>query len=102
MYGLEAPGISINDVEPPGPDPLAASRYPCVYYINHLCDSKPISRADNGNSLRFTVVITAFIREKYLYWPGGFSLYKSVAKGVVSVARLCSVVQLRSAQTIRL
>jgi hypothetical protein len=31
MYKLRLPGISINSVQVPDPDPLAPLRYPCVY-----------------------------------------------------------------------
>lgn len=41
MYSLEAPGYPIKDVKLPKPDPLAVSRYPCIYWIDHLCDLKP-------------------------------------------------------------
>jgi hypothetical protein len=41
MYSLEAPGYIIENVELPEADPLAVSRYPCIYWIDHLCESKP-------------------------------------------------------------
>ncbi|KAF2633809.1 WD40 repeat-like protein [Macroventuria anomochaeta] len=81
MYGLEAPGISINDIAPPTPDPLAASRYPCIYWIDHLCDSKPKSRANEVKDVQDMSVVE------------GLSLCKSIAKGVVSMTRLCSLSQ---------
>jgi hypothetical protein len=31
MYSLVAPGSAIENVKPPHPDSLAASRYPCIY-----------------------------------------------------------------------
>ena len=41
IYGLKALGTSIKDVTTPTPDPLAALRYSCVHWIDHLCDLKP-------------------------------------------------------------
>ncbi|KAF3031302.1 hypothetical protein E8E12_000029, partial [Didymella heteroderae] len=41
MYSLGVLGTAIKDVQPPDSDPLAASRYSCVYWIDHLYDSKP-------------------------------------------------------------
>ncbi|KAF1938445.1 HET-domain-containing protein, partial [Clathrospora elynae] len=47
MYSLEAPGFHINNVKRPNPDPLSVSRYPCIYWIDHLHDSKPKSCANS-------------------------------------------------------
>jgi hypothetical protein len=102
MYSLEAPGVSIDDMKPPTPDPLAASRYPCIYWIDHLCDSKPKSRTNDVNYLQVIDTIGEFVRKKYLYWLEGLSLCKGIAKGVVSMARLCSLNQVRLAQALRL
>jgi hypothetical protein len=86
MYNLKAPGIPIENVQPPDPDPLLALRYPCILWIDHLYDAKPKSWANAG-------VVNVFFREKYLYWLEGLSLYKSIAKGVVSLAKLWSLLQ---------
>ena len=99
MYGLKALGISVNDVERPTPDPLAASCYLCIYWIDHLCDSKPKFGANNSDDLQIIDVVGEFIRKKYLYWLEGLSLYKSIGKGIVSLERLCSLAQVRPTQT---
>ena len=100
MYSLGALGVAIEEVQPPEPDPLAASRYSCVYWIDHLCDSKPESWADGGGDrLKVTGAVDEFVREKYLYWLEGLSLCLSMGKGVVSMAKLCSLVQVWHAKT---
>ena len=38
IYGLRSPGFSIDRVKQPEPDPLAAVRYSCVYWVDHLCE----------------------------------------------------------------
>jgi hypothetical protein len=38
VYSLGAPGFSIDLVKQPDPDPLSASRYSCIYWVDHLCD----------------------------------------------------------------
>jgi hypothetical protein len=94
MYSLGKPGFAIYEAETPNPDPLATVRYSCVYWIDHLYDSKPESWADGGGDyLKVTDAVDEFIRKKYLYWLEGLSLCRSMGKGVVSMARLCSVVQ---------
>ncbi|KAF5846014.1 hypothetical protein GGP41_008478 [Bipolaris sorokiniana] len=88
VYNLQAPGYTIEDVEPPLPDPLAVSRYPCVYWVDHFCDLKP--SATNQETTR---AIGAFLEQKYLYWLEALSLCRSMAKGVVSITRLWDLVQ---------
>ena len=93
MYSLEAPGFLIDDISAPDPDPLAASRYPCVYWIDHLYDSKLGSQANNVGDLQVVGAVDKFMGKKFLYWLEGLSLCKSMAKGVVSMAKLYSLVQ---------
>ncbi|KAK7190547.1 Vegetative incompatibility protein HET-E-1-like protein 15 [Paraphaeosphaeria sporulosa] len=57
LYGLEAPGSPIKNVEPPDPDPLAASRYPCIYWINHLCDSTSLASKDTQDQDELTQLV---------------------------------------------
>jgi hypothetical protein len=102
MYGLEAPGISINKVESPTPDPLAAPRYACIHWIDHLCDSKPKFKVGDVNDVQSISLVADFVKKKFLYWVEGLSLCKSIARGVVSIARLCFLVQVRFAQPHRL
>ena len=38
IYSLRALGYPIERVELPEPDPLAASRYSCIHWVDHFCD----------------------------------------------------------------
>ncbi|KAG9199643.1 hypothetical protein G6514_008304 [Epicoccum nigrum] len=93
MYGLEAPGLSIDDIEPITADPLAALRYQCIYWIDHLCDSRSKSKASCAKDAQVIAVILEFVEKKYLYWLEALSLCKSMAKGVTSIRRLWSLIQ---------
>lgn len=93
MYGLKALGSPIEDAKLPSSDPLAESRYPCVYWIDHLCDSKTKSLNSRANSPQARNIVMEFLRKKYLYWLEGLSLCRSVGKGIVSMAKLWSLVQ---------
>ena len=93
IYGLNAVGYPIERVEQPNPDPLAASRYSCIYWINHLCDWNPSLSANHGVSLQDGGVVHEFVRKKYLYWLEALSLCKSMSKGVVLIAKLEAVIQ---------
>ncbi|KAF2866591.1 NACHT domain-containing protein [Massariosphaeria phaeospora] len=92
MYSLKALGFSIKDVELPNSDPLAASRYPCIYWIDHLCDSKPKSWAKDVSDVQ-VVAVSVFLQKRYLYWLEGLSLCNSVGRGIVSMTKLWSLVQ---------
>lgn len=93
IYGLKMLGSSIKGVKPPSPDPLAESRYPCVYWINHLCDSENKSLDSSVNNPQVRDAVLEFLKEKYLYWLEGLSLCRSVGNGIVSMAKLWSLVQ---------
>jgi hypothetical protein len=92
MYSLGALGYPIENVKLPKADPLAVSRYPCVYWINHLCDSNAKFWEDSGGDLQVAEVLNVFLKKKYLCWLEGLSLCKSVGKGVVSMTKLWSLV----------
>ena len=99
MYGLEALGYPVEDVEQLDPDPLAASRYSCMYWVDHLRDSKLKSLVSYVDCLQDGGLVDVFLRKKYLYWLEALSLYKSMPKAVVSMAELWSLVQVCSEAT---
>ena len=88
MYSLEAPGYPIENVELPEPDPLAVSQYPCIYWIDHLCDLKPASLENRVDDVQVLSVVEEFLRKKYLYWLEAFSFCISMLKGIVLMANL--------------
>jgi hypothetical protein len=92
MYGADALGRPVEDITLPDPDPLAVSRYPCIYWIDHMLDARAdLLRNDSSNF----EAVDDFLRTKYLYWLEGLSLCRSVDKGVISMTKLCSLVQVR-------
>jgi hypothetical protein len=93
IYSLEAPGYPIQSFKLPEEDPLAVSWYPCVYWIDHLCDSERESLAVSAGHQPVADLVDEFLRKKYLYWLEGLSLCKSVGKGVVLMEKLWSLVQ---------
>ena len=93
MYSLKALGSPVDNVKPPDTDPLAVSRYPCVYWMDHLHDSNPKFLANSVGDLQAIGVVDQFLRKKYLYWLEGLSLCKSLGRGVVSMNKLWLLVQ---------
>ncbi|EUC27266.1 hypothetical protein COCCADRAFT_41952 [Bipolaris zeicola 26-R-13] len=93
IYNLQAPGYPVGNAKPPLLDPLAVSRYPCVYWVDHFCDSKHNSLTHSVANQGDTRTIDVFLRHKYLYWLEALSLCRGMAKGVVSMTKLWHVVQ---------
>ncbi|KAN0117092.1 putative beta transducin-like protein [Hyaloscypha variabilis] len=85
IYSLRAPGISIDQVEPPNSDPLAVVRYSCLYWVDHLLDStskNTINDHKDGSS------VDKFLYEYYLYWLEALSLMRSLSSGIVMIRKL--------------
>jgi hypothetical protein len=95
MYNLQAPGYPIGDVKPPILNPLATSRYPCIYWIDHFCDLKCKALAHSATNQEDARIIDTFLRQKYLYWLEALSLCGSIAKGIVSMTKLWDLVQVQ-------
>ena len=91
IYSLGAVGYALEQVEPPEPDPLIASRYSCIYWIDHLLDCDPTKNATND--LQDGGSVDKFLRQSYLYWLEALSLCRSMSEGVVSMAKLEALLQ---------
>jgi hypothetical protein len=94
IYSLRVLGYSIERVKQPDPDPLAALRYSCIYWVDHLCDRKSNSCANHSVDLQDRGMIDVFIREKYLYWLEALSLCRSMPKGLLLMAKLEALIQI--------
>jgi hypothetical protein len=53
MYKLRAPDYPAEQVKYPDPDPLAVSRYSCVYWVDHLHDANIANYSIYTNILKF-------------------------------------------------
>ena len=93
MYSLGALGYPAGQVQRPDPDPLASSRYSCIYWIDHFSDWNSSCSADHLVDLQDGGVVHEFIREKYLCWLEALSLCKSMSMAMVSAAKLEAIVQ---------
>jgi hypothetical protein len=93
MYKLEAPGAYVDIAQPPSPDPLASLRYSCVYWIDHICNSRSTFQASYTGSNPFADEILLFIKEKYLYWLEALGLCKSTTRGVLAMKALSTLAE---------
>ncbi|RYP17129.1 hypothetical protein DL767_010075 [Monosporascus sp. MG133] len=91
IYGLVAPGFPIDQVKQRDPDPLAAARYSCVYWIGHLCDCDPSKNATGD--LQDGGSVDKFLRQDYLHWLEALSLLRSMSEGIASMLRLEGLLQ---------
>ncbi len=82
IYNLGDPGFLINQVKQPNPDPLAAARYSCIYWIDHLCDCDPKENA--YQRLQDDRSIETFLLRDYLHWLEALSILKAMSEGTAS------------------
>lgn len=85
IYNLKELGFAIEDVIQPVPGLSASFRYSCIYWIDHLTDSELVTSSAD--------LIDAFLRSKYVYWLEALSLCKHVPRGVTSIAKLRTALQ---------
>jgi NACHT domain len=93
MYSLVAPGYPIDQTKKPDLDPLAAARYSCVYWVDHLCCWYSSDSERSLDSLADGGTVDSFLRQYYLYWLEALSLCRSMSDGVTSMAKLEALLQ---------
>lgn len=93
VYSLRAPGYPINHVKQPDPDPLAAVRYACVYWVDHLHDWQSSDNTKQPDVFQDSGIIDNFLRKHYLHWLEALSLCKSMSQGILSITKLKSILQ---------
>ena len=93
IYNLCALGYPIERVKQPDPDPLAVSRYSCIYWVDHLCDWNSNSYTNHKADLQDGGIVDVFVRKKYLYWLEALSLCRSMSEGVLLMAKLEALIQ---------
>jgi hypothetical protein len=87
MYGLRLPGIPINLVQVPDPDPLAALRYSCTHWLSHFQDASK-SNSSYQRDLTDDGDIYQFLQNYFLYWLETLSLIREVSAGVLAISSL--------------
>lgn len=93
MYSLQKLGYLTEQIQRPDPDPLAALRYSCIYWVNHLCEPG-VSSMDSGvTSLRDGGAVHVFLQTRYIYFLEALSLCQSMSEGVVLMRKLVTLVQ---------
>ena len=86
IYGLRTPGISIDQVTPPEPDPLVALRYSCLYWVDHLIDCH--TSENKFEDLQDSGPVYVFLCHSFLFWLEALSLIGSLSNGIVAIRKL--------------
>lgn len=91
IYDLEDWGIESKGVTSPNPDPLAALRYPCAFWLQHLC-------AANIQETNYTSNVSAedildFLKTHFLHWLESISLMGGLSDSVAPIRRLRRIAQ---------
>ena len=94
MYGLGLPGFHIDGLRVPSPDPLAAVRYSCVYWVDHLL-SAASGTGRYWDLLQDYGAVSAFLETKCLYWLEALSLLRAMPDGVIAIRLLVGFVGVR-------
>ncbi|CAG9985116.1 unnamed protein product [Clonostachys byssicola] len=92
VYGVQAPGLLIDEISIPNPDPLSAARYSCIYWVDHLEESKYDTEAEN-EALSEGGAVQEFLRTKYLYWLEALSLLRSMLEGILAMEKLERIIK---------
>jgi hypothetical protein len=91
IYGLHAPSFPVDQISEPDPDPLAAVRYSCIYWVDHLRDFD--SSRNAKDELQDGGAVDKFLRQKYIYWLEALSFLRSMSEGVLLMAKLEGLLQ---------
>jgi hypothetical protein len=97
MYGLQELGVLIEEAKQPDSDPLASSRYSCIYWVDHLRKSDAVCSAAYRQDIQDEGAVHAFLRKSYLHWLEALSLCRSMAKGILSMTNLQLLVKVSTA-----
>jgi hypothetical protein len=85
IYDLRHPGITIDQIEQPNPDPLTYIRYSSIYWVDHLRDGNP---EQNGKHIQNNRVIYKFLKEHLLHWLEVASLIRNISEIIIAIRSL--------------
>ncbi|RYP25336.1 hypothetical protein DL767_008431 [Monosporascus sp. MG133] len=92
IYRLDDPGLPVDEVTSPDPDPLAAARYSCIHWVDHLAECKPDEQAQYEN-FQDGGMIDRFLRQHYLHWLEALSIFENMSEGILAISKLNGLLQ---------
>ena len=94
MYELDDWGIPTDQITPPTPDPLAATRYSCIHWVDHLSECR-YEEGAQMDDLRDGGSVDEFLRKNYLHWLEALSIIVSVPEGIRALLKLKELLQVK-------
>ncbi|KAJ5541349.1 hypothetical protein N7494_006425 [Penicillium frequentans] len=94
IYSIKAPGFPARQVKKPNPDPLRATRYACIYWVEHLHASG--WHRTVGSSFDDEGYVGGFLQKKYLEWLEALSILGSIPYGIQAMQKLEVMIQEKS------
>ncbi|KAM3089420.1 hypothetical protein ACMFMG_001019 [Clarireedia jacksonii] len=85
IYDLRYPGLTVDQIKQPNPDPLTCIRYSSIYWVDHLRDGNP---EQNGKHIQNNRVIYEFLKEHLLHWLEVTSLMRNISKIIIAIRSL--------------
>ncbi|KAJ5249441.1 hypothetical protein N7524_011757 [Penicillium chrysogenum] len=91
IFDIELVENSTKEFTVTSPNPLAATKYACEYWVDHLeegwcSDDKDHSLDDGG-------CVDNFLRQKYLHWLEGISILECLPEGITAMLKLENLLQ---------
>lgn len=68
MYNLGSPGVTVDKIAPPDPDPLSPILYPCSHWFDHLQFLLNIQSDDLDTLSEDVKELHAFLKTNFLFW----------------------------------
>jgi hypothetical protein len=87
IYELEEWGVSVEDAEPSHDSSLSASRYSCIYWIEHLCESTMV----DSTELPAQDALEGFLSTKFSLYLEALSFCKGISSAISSMNKLQSL-----------
>lgn len=87
MYQLTDPGADREEIDIPDPDPLLPLRYPCLFWIDHLCESLDNFSEDMVHA------VWDFFKTGLLYWIEALCFLSELSNGILAIIKLNEMIQ---------
>lgn len=87
IFDIESTTVSIKEITQPSLNPLAAAKYMCEYWVDHLQEGwsgedEGLSLDDNGG------YVAKFLRQSYLHWLEALGILGSLSLGITAMLKL--------------
>ncbi|EFR01951.1 vegetative incompatibility protein HET-E-1 [Nannizzia gypsea CBS 118893] len=93
IYVQSQPGLAINQMEKPNPDPLKTIRYSCVYWTHHLHEAYKKHPQRCQDCLSRNGVVYQFLNGFLLYWLEALSLLRRMRAGIIAIEKLEEILE---------